>query len=117
MRQQGISILLTMQAQLSDGLKVSRLDGLDQQVSRRICAYMNTSTAPSLDDAQKYILAATESASYRLAAQCSAIEAVTCRINDILSENQVITEEKEQLCQKLAILTKERDELQADNLC
>lgn len=111
-----LSILLTMQAQLSDGLKVSRLDGLDQQVSRRICAYMNTSTAPSLDDAQKYILAATESASYRLAAQCSAIEAVTCRINDILSENQVITEEKEQLCQKLAILTKERDELQADNL-
>ncbi|EFO64097.1 Hypothetical protein GLP15_3484 [Giardia lamblia P15] len=111
-----LAILLNVQTQLRDNLKVSRLDGLDQQMSRRICAYMNTNTTPSLDDAQKYILAATESASYRLAAQCSAIEAVTYRINDILSENQVVTEEREQLRQKLAVLVKERDDLQADNL-
>lgn len=111
-----LSILLRIQTGLKADPRTSKLDGLDEHMSKRICAYMNTSKAPTLDDAQKYILAASESASYRLAAQCSVLETVIDRINDILSENQVIKEEKIQLCQELAVLTQERNELKEDNL-
>lgn len=109
------SILSSIHASLEADSKAEKLDGLDEGMAKRISVYMNTSKAPSLDDAQKYILAASESASYRLAAQCSAIEAVMDRINDILSENQVVKGEREQLHRELIALTRERNELKDDN--
>lgn len=110
------SILSRLYADLKADAKSEKLEGLDEVVAKHICAYMNTNKAPSLDDAQKYILAASELASNRLAAQCSAIEAVMDRVNDIVSENQVIKEEKERLYRELTLLTRECNELKDNNL-